>query len=266
MSFAHPLLAVAALVVLAIAAAVEAFLRVRERAFVHPNVAFLSRALRSPSWLHVVLFWMSALSVAAIVLAAAGPRTGTSQGEAATIAVCIDTSGSMNSRDVRPTRARAAARAVREFAAALPAGTRVAIVSFAGVAVTQLPPTTERATIVRALSKLPEPNGQTAIGDALLRAGSLLPAAGPRGVLVLTDGKNNRGTDPKTALAILHASRIATEIVQIAGGKVVLARMREFSARLQSAGARDWAQPLAFGGLALLAAAWLTRERGAFRF
>lgn len=266
MSFAHPALAAAALLTLVAALAAEVLLRVREREFVHPNLAFLSLALRSPAWLRTGLGVACAVAVAAIVLAAAGPRSRTAQGQAATLVLCIDTSGSMNSSDVKPTRAKAAVLAVRQFAAALPPQTRIAIVDFSGVAVTHLAPTSGRRALEHALETLPEPNGQTAIGDALLRAATLLPPGGSRGVLVLTDGKNNRGTDPNFASNVLSAQHVAVEIVRVGPGNDLLARMRAFAARMDRARTtRDWAQPFAFGGLALLAAAWLTRERGAFR-
>jgi Ca-activated chloride channel family protein len=266
-SFEHPVLAVAAMTVPVCIIAAEALAnRFSRNAFAHANVEFLTGALKASPLLHQLATALGTAALSAVVLAAAGPHFGNASSGMQTIAICVDTSGSMNSRDVEPTRARAAAAAIRVFAASLPSSVRIAVVSFAGTARTQLAPTTDRDALWRALSALPPPNGQTAIGDALLHANALLPHDGARGVLVLTDGKNNRGTQPEQALRILHGAGVSAQVVLIQRGADLSGRMKRFAAGLPATGAgQDWSEPFAFGGLALFAAAWLTRERGAFR-
>src|SRR5262249_59097515 len=71
--------------------------------------------------------------------------------EEATAILVIDTSLSMGSDDVRPTRLEAARREARAFLDELPSKYRVAIVGFSGRAYVALPPTDDRQLAVQAL-------------------------------------------------------------------------------------------------------------------
>lgn len=266
MTFAHPALAFAAVTLPAAALVWEALAYAGARkAWTHPDVDFLARALRLPVWLSFALTATDTLALGAVVLGAAGPRYDSVQPAPETITICIDTSGSMSARDVQPTRAEAAASAVRAFAAGLPATMRLGVVAFSGAAQSRLAPTTDRGALLRALAELPAPNGQTAIGDALLRAAAMR-LEGRRAVIVLTDGKNNRGVEPAIALQSLRAARVAALIVRIERGKDLVGTMRRFTDGLpRRREVCDLTVPVSFIGLTLLAAGWLARERGAFR-
>jgi Ca-activated chloride channel family protein len=110
--------------------------------------------------------------------------------------VCVDTSGSMQSSDVSPTRAQAAIDALHRFVKALGPQVRIGIVSFSTQAQADIQPTTDRGALADAIDTIPKPNGATAIGDALNLAGQMLPSSGRRAIILLTDGVNNRGSDP----------------------------------------------------------------------
>ena len=106
----------------------------------------------------------------------------------AAVVLCIDTSGSMASTDISPTRSEASKAAARTFIAGVPAGTRIGIVAFSSAAAPLGPLTDDRDDARAALERLPDPNGGTAIGDALIVASHLLPPAGRRAIVLVTDG------------------------------------------------------------------------------
>ena len=91
--------------------------------------------------------------------------------------LCIDTSGSMASTDVAPTRAEAAKAAARAFIGETPAGTKIGIIAFSGAAGVVQPLSADRTQVSQALDDLPLPNGATAIGDALQTGGAKLSRA-----------------------------------------------------------------------------------------
>lgn len=292
MSFLHPGVAILAAAILP---AVFVALRVTARlqghaAFAYSHLAFLTGALKAPAWPAIAVDAVSAMGYAFLLLATAQPRYNVHFQSAATIVMCIDTSGSMRSQDVAPSRAETASRAMRSFAGAVPRGTRIGVVAFAGTARVMAVPTADRKAILNAIASLPPPNGQTAIGDALHAASTLLPARGARGVLLITDGTNNRGRDPGLAVRQLRGDHVRLEAIAVggsprgagelrsaitlAGGSFVrVRRAAEFppaAVRMVSdmtAGSHplDCAEPLTFAGLILLTAAWVASQRGAFR-
>jgi len=262
----------------------------RRAAFAYSNLAFLTAALRAPSWPGVALDAAAACALSLLLLAAAQPHYVVAAPAGATIAICLDTSGSMNSRDVLPTRAQAAMAALRSFANAVPSGTRIGVVAFAGTAQTIAPPSIDRNVVFAALAAVPPPNGQTAIGDGLTEAFAALPASGPRGVLLVTDGTNNRGEDPGEAVNRLRAAHIRLDIIGIGPGALSELALRAYAreargsfVRIRSADqfstemkrvafeaatlakARDCSPAFAIAGLFLVTAAWLAAQRGAFR-
>ena len=133
----------------------------------------------------------------------------------ASVVLCIDTSGSMASTDVAPSRSEAAHAAAESFIAGVPDGTRVAIVSFSTNAIPLGALTDDRNAAHDELDQVPGPNGGTAIGDALAAAARLLPGSGRRAIVLMTDGVNNHGIDPLEAAADIGRSGIAIFTVGI---------------------------------------------------
>jgi Ca-activated chloride channel family protein len=129
--------------------------------------------------------------------------------------VCIDTSGSMQSADVFPTRAQAAKAAAHAFINQSPAGTKIGIIAFDGSAEVVQPLSADHPQVIASLDEIPSPNGATAIGDALKLAAQLLPPAGHRVVILITDGVNNSGTDPDEISQWLGAHHIPVYTVGI---------------------------------------------------
>ncbi|HEX3464860.1 MAG TPA: VWA domain-containing protein [Candidatus Elarobacter sp.] len=164
--------------------------------------------------------FLIALACAAALLAfggaLAGPRFMASvpvRGGA--IVLCVDTSGSMRATDVSPTRADAAAAAVRAFVDGVPDGTRLAIVAFSSGAGLVQPLTDDKDAVRDAIGRIPPPNGGTAIGDALAAAARALPRSGRRAIVLITDGVNNLGVDPQTVAQQIGADGIEIDTVGI---------------------------------------------------
>jgi Ca-activated chloride channel family protein len=217
-SFAHPLWLAAALLA---TFAFARLYRVLERrasgqALAYSNLAFALEALAAPRWPAAVLFWAWILGVGALGAALAGPRIWAFVPvKDGSVVLCIDTSGSMRATDIEPTRALAAQRAARAFVDTAPDGARIGIVTFSSSAVVIEAPNAERAEVRTALERIPQPDGATAIGDALALAGGQLPEGGRRVVILMTDGINNRGADPAEVARRLAAAGITVYTVGI---------------------------------------------------
>jgi Ca-activated chloride channel family protein len=217
-TFARPLAFVGA--ILAACALAWLYRRLERRrtaqAHAYSNLAFAIGALRPPRWPAALLFTGYVLGTGALLAALAGPRINARvPSKDGVVVLCIDTSGSMRAHDVSPTRADAAREAARAFVDAVPAGTRVGIVSFATGASLVTPPTADLDAVRDALERLPPPSGATAIGDALELAGEQMTGGGRHIVVLLTDGVNNRGLDPIAASQNLGARGVTIETVGV---------------------------------------------------
>ena len=213
MSFAHPLFLVLAIAVAAAFVAIVAASARRSHgaALTYSDLAFLEHTIgRAPPWTAIFAgAWVFALLCAGIAIARPAVVATVPVHDAA-IVLCIDTSGSMASTDVVPTRSQASRDAALTFINGVPDGTRIGLVAFAAQAFPLGPLSDDRAAARDALSRLPEPNGGTAIGDALAEAARLLPPGGRRAIVLVTDGVNNAGSDP-----LAQASEIGAQGVTI---------------------------------------------------
>ena len=133
------------------------------------------------------------------------------------VAVLFDNSASMN--DALPEGGRnkdevardAVARVLEATAAHAVANpgvpVKVAIYTFSDTVANVLPLQAYDSAAVRAaLRSIPPPRGATAIGDALWRAGQDLRRSGlfRKHLMVLTDGENTVGTEPRAAAGELY--------------------------------------------------------------
>jgi Ca-activated chloride channel family protein len=117
----------------------------------------------------------------------------------------MDSSKSMTSTDVPPSRLEAAREAANAFLDEIPERFRVGLITFAGAPSVEALPTTDKEVIRTALRTAPVRDG-TAVGDAVVRA---LQASRPRGavnnerpptaILLLTDGASRSGIPPLAA-------------------------------------------------------------------
>ncbi|HEX6063383.1 MAG TPA: VWA domain-containing protein [Longimicrobiales bacterium] len=150
------------------------------------------------------------LALTLLVVAMAGPRTGSSvvdiDAEGIAIVLALDISSSMLAEDLSPTNRMEVARSTaREFVQRREYD-RIGMVAFAGEALTQVPITIDYDVLVESLQQLQAGSGMledgTAIGTAIATAANRLRRVDgkSRVILLVTDGENNRGEiDPLTA-------------------------------------------------------------------
>ena len=211
MTFVHPLFLLLALVIVASFIAIKSCSARTEQkaALTDTDLAFLERSIgRAPPWTAIFAgAWVIALLCAGVAFARPGVVATLPVHDAA-IVLCIDTSGSMASTDVAPTRSQASRDAALTFINGVPDGTRIGLVAFAAQAFPLGPLSDDRNAARDALSRLPDPNGGTAIGDALAEAAHLLPSGGRRAIVLVTDGVNNSGSDPLAVASEIGAQGI----------------------------------------------------------
>lgn len=217
MTFTHPWYIVLASIAAVTFLALYRLLEARRSAQVvrYSNVAFLTAAVQSRTWIPRLFSGIFVVALALVLLALAGPRVHAAVPIAGAVVLCIDTSGSMSAHDVMPTRAQAALAAMRTFIDDTPESTAVGIISFATGAQAIVSPTKDRDELHAVLQTIPKPYGATAIGDALALAQRILPKTGHRVVVLITDGENNYGEDPGSAAQSLAMQHIPVYTVGI---------------------------------------------------
>ena len=115
--------------------------------------------------------------------------------ENATVLLVLDTSRSMLSSDVAPTRLGAAKQAAHSFLDRVPDRLRIGLVTFAGDVTVAAFPTHDREQLHASVAGISRwsAGGGTAIGDALVRAVELAgDAVGERGLSTRSDGKDGK--------------------------------------------------------------------------
>ncbi len=158
-------------------------------------------------WTRHLAVAMSMCSLVALGLAWAQPL-GTEKvpRQRATVVMVVDTSLSMQAKDVDPDRLTAAKAAAKNFIDGLPDSYNVALVALNGQPSIKMPPSTDRGALERALAGLELEDG-TAIGDSLalaLKAVEQAPVGeneepAPAMVVMLSDGANTVGPGPEAA-------------------------------------------------------------------
>jgi Ca-activated chloride channel homolog len=179
--------------------------RVRDsRSFVEP--ALLPNVVdRVPGWRRHLPAALLLLAVTSFLFGFARPHATLSvPSEEATVVLAIDTSRSMGSTDVAPTRLAAAQASARSFVKHLPGKYRVAVVAFSSRAQVVSAPTTDRAFVDSAIDAL-RPGDGTALGDGVANAVQVAtgrppgaPAVAgktppPAAILILSDGAQDGG-------------------------------------------------------------------------
>jgi Ca-activated chloride channel family protein len=216
-SIDHPLRLALALLVVVVFAIVYGVLQRRKTAndLAYSDIAFFATAARPRLWVPRALQALCILALAAVALGVSGPHLRLLVPAHGAVFICIDTSGSMASTDVTPTRAEAARAAARAFIEASPRGTKIGVISFAAEAGVVVPLNDDRNATLSGLDEIPPPDGATAIGDALTLAAKFLPKSGHRAVVLITDGVNNSGGDPLEAAQLLGRQGIPVYTIGI---------------------------------------------------
>ena len=139
----------------------------------YTNLDVLATVVSGRSWLRFVPAAILVLGLGALVVGLSRPHVErTLLREKATVILVVDTSRSMQAKDVEPTRLGAAQEALRTFLDQAPDDLRVGLVVFAGEAQVATPPTDDHELVEAAITDIDEflVFGGTAIGDALQTA------------------------------------------------------------------------------------------------
>jgi Ca-activated chloride channel homolog len=147
-------------------------------------------------------------ALAGLLVAVAKPQTTEAvPTEQARVMIVVDHSGSMLADDVKPTRLAAVKQAANTFLDAVPDDVRVGLEAFDQKADVLQSPTRDRDAVRQALQTV-KPSGMTATGDAIAVALQSLTGKAPAAIVLLSDGKSTRGTDPLQAAQKAKARHI----------------------------------------------------------
>jgi Ca-activated chloride channel family protein len=193
-----------------------------------PGLAIFSRI--RPAWtlrLRHLPFILRMLALVLLTVAMARPQAGQSEEEVLTegidIMLALDVSGSMRTEDFRPKNRLVVAKDVVAMFVHGRRNDRIGLVAFAANAYTRCPLTLDYGVLLDLLERTDfatrEEDG-TAIGMGLSTAAARLKdsAAKSKVIILLTDGRNNRGQiDPLTAARVAQA--LGIKVYTIGVGK-----------------------------------------------
>ena len=162
----------------------------------------------TPGWRRHLPVALFVVALAAMIVGVARPHASVRvQREEATVLIAIDSSLSMSSQDIRPSRLIAAQRAAQAFVDGMPKKFRVGVIGFSGRAYVAVPPTEDRVLVHSALSSLRSGQG-TALGDAVALGNRLARTertsdgkTPPTAMLVISDGAQKSGRTTPAAAA-----------------------------------------------------------------
>jgi Ca-activated chloride channel family protein len=197
----------------------------------------------APAWRRHLPLALFLVALAAMIVGVARPHASVSvQREEATVLIAIDSSLSMSSQDIRPSRLAAAKNAAGAFVDQMPKKFRVGVIGFAGRAYVAVPPTEDRGLVRSALNSLRSGEG-TALGDAVALGTRLARSERtsdgripPTAMLVISDGAQMSGrTTPDAAAAQARSQHIPvyTVVVGTQDGVVNVPLANGFQAQLR---------------------------------
>ena len=161
-----------------------------------------------PGWRRHASIAGYAVALAVLLVALAKPQaTVAVPTEQARVMIVTDHSGSMQATDVAPSRLAAAKKAAGTFLDALPGQVRVGAIAFNQKADVLQSPTRDHDAVREAIAGI-RPAGTTATGDAIKTALATITGKAPAAIVLLSDGKSVRGSDPLAAARAAKARKI----------------------------------------------------------
>jgi len=129
----------------------------------------------------------------------------------------LDSSSSMFTSDLEPNRFEAAKDISQSFVGELPEGTEIGLVSYSGEVGNQTSLTSDRSTITSEISSLTGGTvAGTATGDAIIASSSLLSNSdNDREIILVTDGRNNRGSNITEAVEFAQRNNVSVNPIGI---------------------------------------------------
>lgn len=133
--------------------------------------------------------------------------------------VALDSSNSMSSTDIPPTRMQATVQELDSFLAKLPDAARFGVVSFSSTAILLRSPNQgSKSDAINSINSIEVSNiGGTAIGDAIVTStNALIQSDRPKTIILLTDGESNTGVSLRDAAR--YAANANTKVFAIGIG------------------------------------------------
>ena len=200
----------------------------RERRARAGRAAFAPAALlpsvvpRRAGWRRHVPIAGYGLAAAALIVALSRPQATLAIGlEQATVVVVTDRSGSMLATDVAPNRLRAARTAGASLVDSVPDDVRLGAIAFNHSVSVLHSPTRDHAAVKQVLAGI-DAAGSTATGDALQAALRMVEdtrrdgeAPPPAAIVLLSDGKSVRGSDPLQAAEQARQAGVAVHTIAL---------------------------------------------------
>jgi Ca-activated chloride channel homolog len=172
-----------------------------------------------PGWRRHAAVTGYGVALAALLVALAKPQaTVAVPTEQARVMIVTDRSGSMLAEDVAPNRLAAAKKAAGTFLDAVPDEVRVGAVAFNQRAEVLQSPTRDHDAVREALQSV-KAAGTTATGDAIEAALQSLRGDAPAAIVLLSDGKSVRGSDPLAAAQDARERKIPIYTVALGTAK-----------------------------------------------
>lgn len=198
--------------------------RKRQYAVRFTNIALLEAvAPKRPGWRRHATAAAFLVAIVAMVVAFARPTHDEKvPRERATVIVAIDTSLSMKADDVSPTRLKAAQVAAKAFVDELPPKINVGLVSFDAGARQDVPPTTDREKVKKAIDRLTL-HEKTAIGDAIFTSLEAIKQQAvaddstvgviPARIVLMSDGKTTSGRPDAEGIAAAQKAKVPVSTI-----------------------------------------------------
>jgi Ca-activated chloride channel homolog len=159
------------------------------------------------------------VAIAALLVALAKPQTTAAvPTQQARVMIATDRSGSMLATDVAPNRLAAAKKAAGTFLDTVPDQVPVGAIAFNQKAEVLQSPTRDHDAVREALRSV-RAAGTTATGDAITAALRDLPGKAPAAIVLLSDGKSVRGSDPLAAARAAKRRRIPIYTVALGSAR-----------------------------------------------
>ena len=186
------------------------------------NLALLDAiAPRRPGWRRHLPAAAFLFALVTLVIAFARPADAVRvPRERATIMMAIDVSLSMEATDVHPNRIKATQAAAKSFVDLVPPGLNLGLVSFSGVAVVSVAPTTDHDLVKRSIDAL-QLGPRTAIGEAVLACLSAIAAVptspgqapAPARIVLMSDGETTTGRPNDEAAQAAVAAKVPVSTI-----------------------------------------------------
>jgi Ca-activated chloride channel family protein len=173
-----------------------------------PAALMPSVAPRRAGWRRHAAVTGYGVAIAALLVGLARPQaTIAVPTQQARVMILTDRSGSMMATDVAPNRLAAAKKAAATFLDALPDQTRAGAIAFNQRAEVLQSPTRDHDAVREALESVTAA-GTTATGDAIKAALADIKGKAPAAIVLLSDGKSVRGSDPVAAARVAKQRKI----------------------------------------------------------